>query len=82
MGDFADPAEPIPIGVAHGAGWMPDPSNPARPPWATFRLTIAKVPPPGRWAPVGRESERVEGADYARRARPDPDSKSSAGEPR
>ena len=47
MGIFADPAEPIPVGVAQGAGSSPDPSDPDRPVWATFRLVVSKDPLPG-----------------------------------
>jgi len=62
MGVFANATDPLPIGVDHGAGWTPDPGNPGRPPWATFRLAVGKVPLPGRWALVGREFVRVDRA--------------------
>jgi len=60
MGVFANATDPLPVGVAHGAGWTPDPMDPDRPPWALFRLAVGKVPLPGVWCLVGREFVRTE----------------------
>lgn len=48
-----------PVGIAYPVGYVADPADPDRPPWATFRLVVHKTPLPGAWCLVGRDFMRT-----------------------